>query len=69
MAWEQGAYGVNWQYNAPGDPYERLCWICSPVCLEWSEEERGEALPFHFVAWPARKVGGALARVLRLKTS
>jgi hypothetical protein len=47
------------------DPYERLCWLRSPVCLEWREEEPGgEVSPFHFLARPARKVGGALVQVL-----
>jgi hypothetical protein len=56
---------VSQQDEAHGDPYERLCWLHNPVCLERREEEPGEAPPFHFLSWPARKVGGALARVLR----
>jgi len=56
---------VSQQDKAHGDPYERLCWLHNPVCLERREEEPGEAPPFHFLSWPARKVGGALARVLR----
>ena len=46
------------------DPYDRLSWFYSPVCLEWGEQAREEAPPFRLLAELVRKTGRALARVL-----
>jgi hypothetical protein len=49
------------------DPSERLCWLHSPVCLEWREEAREVALPFRSLAGLARETGRPLARVLGIR--
>ena len=41
---------------------ERLCWFYSPVCLEWREETREEALLFRLLAQLVRRTKYALAR-------
>jgi hypothetical protein len=46
------------------DPYERLCWLCNPVCLEWREAAQEEASLFRSVAELARKTDRALSRML-----
>jgi len=46
------------------DPYGRLCWLHSPVCLEWREETRKEASPFRSLAELARRIVRTLVRVL-----
>jgi hypothetical protein len=47
------------------NPYDRLCWLCSPVCLEWREEAREEdALPFRLLEELVRKMGRTLSRML-----
>lgn len=45
------------------DPYERLCWLCNPVCLEWREAAQEEASLFRSLAELARKTGRALSRM------
>jgi hypothetical protein len=44
--------------------YDRLCWLYSPVCLEWREEAREEASPFCVLAELVRRTARTLARVL-----
>ena len=46
------------------DPYDRLCWLCSPVCLEGREEAREEAPPFRLLTELVRKTGRALSWML-----
>jgi hypothetical protein len=46
------------------DPYNRLCWLYSPVCLEWRAEAQEEVFWFRLLAELARRMGRALARVL-----
>ena len=43
------------------DAYERLCWLCSPVCLEWREEARKEASLCRLHTELVRKTGRVLS--------
>ena len=46
------------------DPYERLCWLCKPVCLEGREEPQEEASLFRLFAELVCKTSRALSRML-----
>jgi hypothetical protein len=46
------------------DPYDQLCWLYSPVCLEWRAEAKEGVSSFRLLAELARRMGRALARVL-----
>ncbi len=46
------------------DPYERLCWLCNPVCLEWREAAQEEASLLRSLAELARKTGRTLSLML-----
>jgi hypothetical protein len=55
------------QRDEARDSYYRLCWLHSPVCLEWRQEARGEASPFRSLVGLASKTSHALARMLGVR--